>query len=174
MKLHQMPVDSRMKKRLGAISPDVKQILEHPEFRKLRGFPRHGYTNTHDHSLRVADMASRLAGKMGVDKESAVRVGLLHDMCFVSYYRNRRIPKKERHPGLYAFYHPEEAAENAKKFGLDRKELDAIRAHMFPLAVHLPKNRLALVLTLCDKKISAQECFYSFCRKIRLKMSEKK
>jgi len=37
---------------------------------------------------------------------------------------------------------------------------------MFPLAVHMPKDRLGLVLTLSDKKVSAMECAYSFRKKM--------
>lgn len=174
MKRHQMPLEENIIRKLEEISPEIKAILKHPKFLELRKFPRHGYTNTLDHSIRVADAALRFAERMGVDRESAVRVGLLHDMCYVSYYENRRIPKEERHPGMYAFYHPEEAAENAKKFGLTKKELHAIRAHMFPLAVHMPKDKLGLVLTLADKKVSAEECAYSLRKKIREKQTKKR
>lgn len=166
MKRHQMPLAKNTEKRLGEIAPEIRHILDHPDFKRLKKFPRHGYTNTHDHSIRVAEVAVQLAEKMGVDKKSAARVGLLHDMCYVSYYKNRHIPKEERHPGMYAFYHPEEAAQNAKKFGLTKEELHAIRAHMFPLAVHMPKDRLGLVLTLSDKKVSALECAYSLWKKM--------
>ena len=166
MKRHQMPLDRNMLKRLREHSPEAEKILADEGFRKLRAFPRHGRTNTYDHSVRVAHEALRLSKRLGVDQRSAVRVGLLHDMCYVNYYENRRLPKHKRHPGMYAFYHPEEAAENARQFGLSEKELHAIRAHMFPLAMHIPKNRLGLVLTLSDKKVSVQECTYALKKKL--------
>jgi len=93
-----------------------------------------------------------LAARSGADPNSAVKVGLLHDLCFVDYTR------KNDHPGLYCFYHPEEAAANAmREFGLTRKEARAIRAHMFPLSVHLPSSKLAFQLLLADKAVALYE-----------------
>ena len=157
-----MPVEENALLLLEQLCPDAGRILSDPEYQRLRQFPRHGFTNTFDHSVRVALKAADLAGRYGVDPASAVKVGLLHDMCFINYYENHRRPKAERHAGVYAFYHPEEAADNGARFGLTEEEQKAIRAHMFPLAVHVPGSRLALVLTLADKRVAAEEGLYSF------------
>ena len=131
-------------------------ITANPEYLKLKGIPRHGSTDTYEHSIRVGYAAYRLAKRMGVDPESAARVGLLHDFCLINYQDKTKEDCKSR--PWYCLHHPEEAAANGElHFGLSKEEQDAIRSHMFPLAVHVPKSRLALVLTLADKKVASIE-----------------
>ena len=133
-------------------APEAAAILQSKSFRSLLHYPRHIYTNTYDHSVRVAICMAWLAKRGGTDPASAVKVGLLHDLCFVDY------TSKNDHPGLYCFYHPEEAADNAnREFGLSRREEKAIRAHMFPLSVHLPSSKLAFHLLLADKAVAVYE-----------------
>lgn len=133
----------------------TNEIIWNEKFNDLHNYPRHFFTDTYNHSIRVAVGAAILAKMMGANIESAIRVGLLHDMCFVNYH------VKNDHKGLYAFYHPIEAAENAdKEFGLTREEVKAIHAHMFPLAVHIPSSRVALALTISDKCIAIYEGLY--------------
>lgn len=152
-------------------APAARQILESEDFRRLLDFPRHVYTNTYDHCLRVAVCMIWLSEKTGVDVESAVKIGLLHDLCYVNYYQ------KNDHPGLYCFYHPEEAADNAGRlFGLTQEEDRAIRAHMFPLSLHLPTSRLAFTLIMADKLVASYEVLSGFsAMRRRLKaMAEKR
>ena len=133
------------------------EITENILYRRLKKVPRHGTANTYEHSVRVAAAAEKLAKRFSVDRESAVRVGLLHDFCMENYHDHSR-PKT--HGGKwYCFYHPEDALENCRKEGirLTRTEKDAILSHMFPLSLHLPKSRLGLVLTLADKKVAVEE-----------------
>ena len=40
---------------------------------------------------------------------------------------------------------------------LNNEEKKAILSHMFPLALHLPTSRLALILTLADKQVATAE-----------------
>ena len=137
---------------LEAEAPEAADILRSKSFRSLLHYPRHIYTNTYDHSVRVAVCMAWLAKRSGMNPASAVKVGLLHDLCFVDY------TSKNDHPGLYCFYHPEEAADNAsREFGLSQREEKAIRAHMFPLSVHLPNSKLALHLLLADKAVAVYE-----------------
>ena len=135
------------------------EITRNPSYLQLLTVPRHGSTNTYDHSVRVAQLAHRLAPKLGIDPDSAARVGLLHDFCLVDYHKN---DKDSGHDGRwYCFYHPEDAVKNslAAGFPLSQKEQQAIRSHMFPLASSVPSSRLGCLLTLCDKAIAAQESF---------------
>lgn len=134
-------------------------ITNNPVYRQLRMIPRHGSTNTYDHSVRVAMMAHRLAFGLGIDPDSAARVGLLHDFCLVDYHKN---DKESGHNGRwYCFYHPEDAVENSLKegFSLSKKEQKAIHSHMFPLSSSVPSSRLGLLLTYCDKVVAIQESF---------------
>ncbi|EFE93175.1 HD domain protein [Oribacterium sp. oral taxon 078 str. F0262] len=133
-----------------------REITRNPEYMKLKDLPRHGSTNTYDHSVRVAYMAYRLAPRFGVDRRSAAYVGLLHDFCMVDYHKDDGTSHDGR---WYCFYHGEDAVENAAKqgFSLSKKERRAILTHMFPLSTGLPNSRLAYLLTLSDKTVAAQE-----------------
>lgn len=140
---------------IKGICGDAEKILSDNKYRELKNFPRHKYTNTYDHSIRVAVGAALIARVLGADEESAVRVGLLHDMCFVNYY------ERNDHKGLFCFYHPVEAADNAHdEFGINDREMKDIRAHMFPLGWHVPSSKVALALTLSDKAVAMYEGLY--------------
>ena len=73
----------------------MDRILNDVELLKLKNYPRHKYTNTYDHSVRVAVGAAILAKLFKADVESAIRIALVHDMCFVNYY------ERNDHKGLY-------------------------------------------------------------------------
>lgn len=144
--------------------PDVVKILWNEKFYSLKEYPRHKFTNTYDHSVRVAVGAALIANRLGADVESAIRVGLLHDLCFVNYY------ERSEHKGWYLFYHPKEAAANADElFGLNRVEIRAIKGHMFPLTLRVPTSKISLALTLSDKMIAVYEGLYCI-NKIRALM----
>lgn len=134
---------------------NVDNIILNDKFLQLKDIGRHKYTNTYDHSIRVAVGAAIIADKLGGNVESAIRVGLLHDMCFV------KREERKTHGGHYNFYHPIEAAENAdKEFGITVEEQRAIKAHMFPIAARIPTSRIALALTLSDKLVAIYEGLY--------------
>ena len=65
-----------------------KEITENKEYCKLKAVPRHGSTNTFDHSVRVAYMAYHLAKSWGMDADSAARIGFLHDFCMIDYHKD--------------------------------------------------------------------------------------
>jgi len=158
-----MELDTKVIRYLERYSDEVDKIIYNESYKDLKNYPRHKYTNTYDHSLRVAVGTAIIAKKFGIDVNSAIKTALLHDMCFVNYYNQPLISQGERHKGFFAFYHPIEAAENAKKeFGLTKEQEKAIKAHMFPLAIHVPTSRLALALTLADKAIAMYEGLYRF------------
>lgn len=135
--------------------PSVENILNNKEYLKLKTYVRHNFTNTYDHSIRVAVGAAIIAEYLGTDIQSAIKVALLHDMCFVD------INERKSHGGFYLFYHPEEACRNSEiMFHLNNIEKNAIQSHMFPFAVHIPTSKVALALTLSDKCIAIYEALY--------------
>ena len=155
---------------ISELCKDAQTILEDEKYKELKNYPRHKYTNTYDHSVRVAVGAALIARVFGADVESAVRVGLLHDMCFVNYY------ERNDHKGLFCFYHPVEAADNAhERFGINIREMKDIKAHMFPLGWHVPNSKVALALTLSDKAVAMYEGLYGIrmLRYMLAKMYEK-
>lgn len=135
--------------------PDSEIILQDEFYLTLKSYKRHNFTNTYDHSVRVAVGAAIIAEWLHTDIESAIKVALLHDMCFVDR------TERKTHGGLYAFYHSVEACENAdNRFGLTTLEKNAIRSHMFPLALNIPMSKVAFALTLSDKLIAIYEGLY--------------
>lgn len=129
------------------------EIIKNPDFIKLRTIPRHTYTNTYDHSLRVARLAGLIAEKIGANRESAEKVGLLHDFCLINYYDGSYTDKE-----WYLFRHPKDAVKNTKKHGIELTKVEerAIISHMFPLAP-MPTSRVGWAITIADKIVAVYE-----------------
>ncbi|SFG72093.1 HD domain-containing protein [Oribacterium sp. WCC10] len=150
-------------------------ITHNDKYIQLKDVPRHGSTNTFDHSVRVAHMASHLAKYIFIDQDSAIKVGLLHDFCLVDYHKD----DKEVHNGRwYCFYHPEDAVTNSldEGFILTHVEKKAIWSHMFPLSTCIPTSRLGYLLTFCDKVVAIQESFANVPEgliKLKINLNEK-
>lgn len=122
------------------------EIIKSREFRDLEKIPKHYVSNVMLHSLRVAYIMWKMASKSGLDRKSAIRVGLLHDMCYT--LPHERASRK----GWYVFYHPVDAAQNAERyFGINKKERNAILYHMFPVSPSIPTNSIGWCLFFADK-----------------------
>lgn len=139
-------------------SEQFEEITRNPMYLELKAVPRHGSTNTYDHSVRVAYLAYRLAKKFGLDSVSAARIGFLHDFCLIDYHKEDKAVHNGR---WYCFYHPEDALVNSKAEGyqLSATEEKAIASHMFPLSTSIPTSRLGYILTLSDKTVAAYESY---------------
>lgn len=138
-----------------------RYILDDPDYQKLKTIRRHNSTDTYKHSIRVAMIAAAMAERMGEDPDSAMKTGLLHDYCLLDYNlrgEEKRKAKKEANAGLFCFYHPKNAAENAKRFGLTDRELEAISTHMFPLGP-MPKTKLGWIIRMADLEAGSEETF---------------
>ena len=147
--------------------PMVEDILAHPLFQALKGYPHHGPQNSvYDHSLDTAKCAYRLARRLHMreDRVRAVtRAALLHDFFGYDWHdeSHRRFTRKysgvRRLTHMHAFIHGALAARRANRtFGLDDRQRAAITSYMFPLAP-VPRNSEAWVLTLADKMVASRE-----------------
>lgn len=143
----------KLSKEQELLVDDYSHITSHRDYLSLRNIPRHSYTNTYDHSVRVAYLAAKMAEYTNTDVDSTIKTALLHDFCLTNYN------EENDHPGWYLFYHPVEAAENAEQFGLTKKEKRAILSHMFPMAM-IPTSKLGWMITLSDKIIAVYEKTY--------------
>jgi len=140
-----------------------KYIMDDPDYQKLKEIKRHGSTDTYKHSVRVAMIAAAMAERMGEDPDAAMRAGLLHDYCHLDYNlkgEEKKKAKEEANAGLYCYYHPKNAAENAQRFSLTERELDAIRTHMFPLGP-MPKSTLGWIIRMADMEAGTEETMLS-------------
>ena len=125
----------------------VQPLLDTDQVQSMGQWNHHFGITTYEHSLFVSYVAFRIARKLRMDYYAAARAGLLHDLYLYSPYR------KDSHPGNQCFYHPIAALENAKALvpDLTQAEQNSIVSHMWPLAYHMPKCKLALLIGLSDK-----------------------
>ena len=125
----------------------VGPLLDSEEVSSMKQWRHHFFVTCYQHSLFVSYVAFRLARCFGWDYRAAARAGLLHDLYLYDSSDRRA------HPGIQCLDHPEFALRNAQALcpDLTDKEKNAILSHMFPLAVHLPRCREALVVNLADK-----------------------
>ncbi len=133
------------------------EIIKSSEFKKLAAVPKHYTSNVREHSLRVAYVMWKLSSFFRTDRYSAVRVGLLHDMCYTM--PEERSSRK----GYYVFYHPLDAVTNAQKYyGISKREENAIRFHMFPVCPGIPTNAIGWNLFIADKIATAWDYYAGF------------
>lgn len=127
-------------------------LLYTPEVQSMRRLPHHPGVNCYEHSVFVAYVAFRLARKWGLDYRACARGGLLHDLYLYNSHDS------SAHPGSQCLDHPEFALRNAEALThLSDKERNIIQAHMWPLAVHLPRSREAWAVSLADKVCAVLE-----------------
>lgn len=133
-----------------------EEIINSSEFHQLYSIRRHVFSNTAEHSLRVARYMKKMARVMKFDHRSAERVGLLHDLCFVDQDERKQLKEQNQR---YVFYHPKDAANNAGELcgDLSADEINAIETHMFPLSKHRPRGRLSWCLTIADKAAAVSD-----------------
>ena len=143
----------------------VSEILKNREFNKLKDFTHHKTTRM-EHSKRVAYLSYRICKKLNLDYVSAARGGMLHDF-FLNRYTAKNTNKLIRN-------HPKIASTNAKKhFNLNKKEINIIESHMFPLAVKIkPKYKESYVVAFADKLVWGYEKFVRYCKEISFELGK--
>lgn len=131
----------------------MRPLLDTREVQSMGQWNHHFGVTTYEHSLFVSYVAFRLARRLGLDPYAAARAGLLHDLYLYSPYR------ADSHPGNQCFYHPIAALENARALvpDLSEEEENSIVAHMWPLAYHMPRCKLAFVISFSDKLCATLE-----------------
>lgn len=56
------------------------------------------------------------------------------------------------------FVHPKEAVDNSMRvFGINEKEKDIIKSHMFPINISLPKYAESWIVSMVDKVVGSYE-----------------
>ena len=125
----------------------VAPLLASREVQSMDRWRHHFTVTCYEHSLFVSYIAFCLARRLGWDCEAAARAGLLHDL----YLYDSSDPTA--HPGNQCLDHPVYALRNARALcpDLSEREANAILTHMWPLAIHMPRCREALVVNLADK-----------------------
>ena len=134
---------------LACVSP----LLDSQQVNAMKRWRHHFSVTCYEHSLFVSYVAFRIARRMGWDARSAARAGLLHDLYLYDP------ADRTAHPGNQCLDHPVAALRNAQALcpDLSEKEANAILTHMWPLAVHLPRSKVALAVNLADKLCATLE-----------------
>lgn len=139
----------------------VNHILNNEEFNKIKKIEHHGVSRF-DHSLKVSYYSYKMAKILRLNYQDVARAGLLHDF----FLSNDERTKKDRF--LSTFVHPKKAMKNADEvFGINEKEADIIRTHMFPVNMSIPRYAESWVVNLVDKVIGG----YEFSRKFSYKLN---
>ena len=136
----------------------IRQLLDTPEVQSMAQWRHHFDVTCYEHSLFVSYIAFRLARFFRMDYYAAARAGLLHDLYLYDP------ADRSAHPGNQCLDHPEFALRNAVALcpDLTEQERNAIVSHMFPLAVHLPRSRVALAVNLADKFCATLEVVHLY------------
>lgn len=138
----------------------VKDIMNNPNFNKIKDIPHHNTTDRYTHSLNVSYFAYKIARLIGGDLRVVARSGLLHDFF---YEIPKECGKAKERMKLTAKDHPIIAVINSKEeFGINEKEENAIKSHMYPLNSYVPKHKESWIINLADKLITIKEVTYTF------------
>lgn len=135
----------------------TQDILQSTNFQKQKAYIQHGTTTLYEHVSRVALRCYYYAkAKNGYDLASLVRGALLHDYFLYDWHI---YDHKNGHERLHGFKHPAIAVRNAsKEFNLNKKEINIIRSHMWPITLfHMPKSKEAWLVDYMDKVQSIYE-----------------
>lgn len=139
----------------------VESILDNEEFNKIRDIEHHGVSRF-DHSVKVSYYSYKVAKALKLDYVDVARAGLLHDFFLSDDERTA----KDRF--LSTFVHPKKAVKNADElFGLNAKEEDIIKTHMFPVNMSVPRYAESWVVNFVDKVVGT----YEFSKKFGYKLS---
>lgn len=135
--------------------PEIKQILSHPSFIKMKTYRHHGDIDCHYHTLRVAEKACTLAVHFKADVVSTIRGALLHDFYLYDWH--------EGCPPFHGFRHPFNALREASEnFKLNKIERDCIEKHMFPLTPFPPSYKESWIVSFADKFHAAKDYIEQF------------
>ena len=136
----------------------VAPLVSTREVNSMKQWRHHFSITCYQHSMFVSYVAFRLARYFGWDYRAAARAGLLHDL----YLYDPADP--HAHPGNQCLDHPEFALRNAQALcpDLTEREKNAIVSHMFPLAIHLPRCKEALVVNMADKICATLEVIHIY------------
>ena len=139
----------------------VNHILNNEEFNKIKKIEHHGVSRF-DHSLKVSYYSYKMSKILRLNYQDVARAGLLHDF----FLSNEERTTKDRF--LSTFVHPKKAVKNAEEvFGINEREADIIRTHMFPVNLSIPRYAESWIVNFVDKVIGG----YEFSRKFSYKLN---
>ncbi|HBI53110.1 MAG TPA: HD family phosphohydrolase [Ruminococcaceae bacterium] len=160
MKIYAKPLKRRAQmkaeRRRNYFEKTVRPIVRNEKMQSTKKLIQHGDVSVFAHSMAVAAYSVKLAKKLGIryDRRSLIRGAVLHDFFLYDWHKINNVGD-----GLHGFAHPNTASKNAVRyFALNKRELDIIRKHMWPLTLtKLPKYRESWIVCAADKYCSLLE-----------------
>ena len=151
----------------------VSPFLIHDEVQKRKLFKNHT-ASVWDNSIEDSFKAFKLAYKLNADRRVCAIAGLMHDFYPFAWQYSKeldeydksylaRLSKKEFFFKKHGFTHAKEARKNFEKYFseyADKKILNAIQRHMFPLNIIPPKYKESWIITITDKQSSFRDTFH--------------
>ena len=166
-----MRYDSKeVKKEILRIGDD---IIRSDRFRKAWETRHHVEYNVAAHSLETAGYALLIARWLSrhgvrVNEEDVVRAALLHDIGMTE----GPVSKSPSYRKAYA--HPKEGCRIARdEFGANRRQLEAIRRHMWPICGIPPLHLTGWIVMMADKASASREAKDMAERKARARMKRR-
>lgn len=132
----------------------INPILNHPEFQKRKSYQHHGKESVYEHSMKVSNLAYRMAKRLPINEKEVAIGALLHDFYINPWYDNT---VKKRFLKQHGFVHAKEAKNNAHNYFEDYMNHyidDMIEKHMFPLNIRPPRYLGSWIVTISDKCVS--------------------
>ena len=141
----------------------INNIMSNEEFKKMSNIKHHNTTRM-DHSIKVSYYSYKIAKTLRLDYKDVARGGLLHDFYTDKISECNKIRDKIK---LFSIQHPMDAVNNSLKyFNLSEKEINIIKAHMFPVDYKIPKYAESWIVSFVDKVLSLGE----FSKKFNYKL----
>ncbi|MGY4104009.1 HD domain-containing protein [Ignavigranum ruoffiae] len=136
----------------------VEEIMNLEEVKGLEKYVHHRFTNRLAHSISVSYRSFRWARRLGLNRRSIARAGLLHDLFFYESHEKSTVGGKGHN-----YEHPRIALANAIKLvELSDMEQDIILKHMFGATLDLPRYAESWVVTLMDKEAAISELYHGY------------
>ena len=145
----------------------VGELLQTEEILSMQQYEQHLEIDRLQHIIGVAYLSYKICKKFGMDYKSAARAGILHDLVYYDW-RDGETGGWHR---LHGYKHPRLAWMNAKELCPDLNEIeaDAIKKHMWPLTLGLPKHKEGYVIIFADKYCATREVLFSTNKKYKNK-----
>lgn len=133
-------------------------IVNHPEYKKLKLFNHHKDSSIFDHNIKVAWISYNIGKRLNLKINEITKGALLHD--FFLYDWRYEKPKSGK---LHGFEHPKESLDNSLKYfsPLTSIEKDIILKHMWPLTITPPRYVESFVVCIVDKVVATQEFIFT-------------
>jgi len=133
----------------------IDDLYNNDLVKSMKHIEHHKNVSCFEHCLKVSYISYRIAKRFNLDYVSAARGAFLHDFYLYDWH------EKGSHTGLHGLNHSKISLNNAKRITtLNKKEVDIITKHMWPLNPTFPKYKEAWIVQMVDKFVTLKEILH--------------